>query len=365
MRDGGEALRQSSSRMLGVASKRPPRVVAAGLAAALALGLAACGGSAAGNSASAAATQSHAVSSRSTSSPSTTDSGTGTSGTSTTPLPGAGKPVVTIGDKNYTEQFVLGQLYLQALQAQGFTVNINDNIGPTDVTLQALRGGSLAMYPEYLNVFNTAIAGYRRGFRTQLAAYAAAERYALSHGLELLAPTPFSDTDAIAVTLAYAATNRLRTIGDLRRIEKSLSVGGPPQFQQGTPGLPELKRDYGVAPAAFKSLAVGDQYSALDGDGVQAADVDTTDGQLASGDYAVLRDPRRIFGWGNVVPVLSAKLLAAEGPAFAATIERVDAALTTSVMRELNQAVDVAQQAPAVVAKQFLETHGLLTPAPG
>jgi osmoprotectant transport system substrate-binding protein len=293
-----------------------------------------------------------------------TATGTGTGTTGASALPGYGKPVVTIGDKNYTEQFVLGQLYLQALQAEGFTVNLNDNIGPTEVTTQALSAGTLAMYPEYLDLFNTAVAGYQHAFKTQFDAYAAAQRYALAHGLDLLSPTPFSDTDAIGVTVAYAATNRLRTIGDLRRVATSLTVGGPPQFQQDAPGLTEIEQAYGVTPAAFKVLAVGDQYAALNDGLVGAADVNTTDGQLSSGDYVLLRDPHKIFGWGNVVPVLSAKALAAEGPAFATTIDRVDAALTTSAMRQLNSDVDVAQQNPATVAKQFLETHGLLTPAP-
>ena len=53
---------------------------------------------------------------------------------------------------------MLGELYTEALQAQGFTVQLNRNIGPTDVTLQALKAGTLSMYPEYLNVFDTAIA---------------------------------------------------------------------------------------------------------------------------------------------------------------------------------------------------------------
>ncbi|MGP0053447.1 MAG: glycine betaine ABC transporter substrate-binding protein [Solirubrobacteraceae bacterium] len=297
---------------------------------------------------------------------STPGTGTGTdTGTSTTPtLPGTGKPTVTIGDKNYTEQFLLGQLYLQALQAQGFTVNLNENIGPTEVTVQALKDGTLAMYPEYLDIFNSAIAGYSRTFRTQLDAYAAADRYALAHGLELLEPTPFSDTDAIAVTDAYAADNELHTIRDLRRIASSLTIGGPPQFQQGPPGLPEIKRAYGVTPAAFTPLAVGDQYDELDAGTVQAADVNTTDGQLASGDYVLLSDPRQIFGFGNVVPVISAKWLAEEGPAFADTIDRVDETLSTATMRELNSEVDIAKLDPASVAKQFLETHGLLTPSP-
>jgi len=55
-------------------------------------------------------------------------------------------------------------------------------------------------------------------------------------------------------------------------------------------------------------------------------------------------------------------VLAAEGTDFAATVDRVDATLTTTAMRELNQAVDVAKLEPAAVAKVFLQTHGLLTP---
>jgi osmoprotectant transport system substrate-binding protein len=285
-----------------------------------------------------------------------------TTSTSTSALPGAGKPPVMIGDKNYTEQFVLGQLYVQALTAQGFTVNINQNIGPTDVTLQALKTGALTMYPEYLNTFDSAIAGYRHGFRTWLAADRAAERYAFSHGLALLDATPFADTNAIAVTVAFAHDNRLGSILDLRGVAGTMTMAGPPQFATSSPGLPALSSAYGVTPEVFKALPVGAQYGPLNNGAVQAAYVNSTDGQLASGDYQLLTDPRRIFGWGNVVPVISAKALAEEGPAFAATVQRVDRTLTTPVMRRLNAAVDVAKQDPVAVAKQFLQTHGLLAP---
>jgi osmoprotectant transport system substrate-binding protein len=285
-----------------------------------------------------------------------------TAATTSSTLPGVGKPPVTIGDKNYTEQFVLGQLYLQALTAQGFTVTINQNIGPTEVTQQALRTGALAMYPEYLNTFGTALAGRRRVFHSRLVAYRAATGYAVPHGLVLLEPTPFADSDAIAVTVAFAHDNRLRTIYDLRRVAATMAMAGPPQFAAAAPGLPQLSSTYGVTPETFRGMPVGAQYGALNSGAVQAAYVNSTDGQLASGDYRLLADHRRIFGWGNVVPVVSAKALAAEGPAFAETIERVDRMLSTPVMRQLNAAVDLAQQSPAAAAKQFLQTHGLLEP---
>ena len=280
--------------------------------------------------------------------------------TQTTSPPGVGKPQVTIGDKNFTEEFVLGQLYYQALQAQGFPVLINQNIGPTEVTMQALRSGQLGMYPEYLDTWNSSVAGYRRSFKRGRAAYLAAQHYALTHGFELLDPTPFSDTSAIGVTVAYADQNRLRTIGDLRKVAQTLTLGAPPQFQQEAGGLPALQQAYSFTPAAFKALEIGDQYLALDQSRVQAADVNTTDGQLTTGNYTLLNDPKRVFGVGNVVPVVSAKVLDAEGPAFAATINRVSALLTLTTIRELNAAVDVAGQDPPTVAKRFLVDHGLI-----
>jgi osmoprotectant transport system substrate-binding protein len=270
--------------------------------------------------------------------------------------------VVTIGDKNYAEQFVLGQLYLQALKAQGFSVNITQNIGPQSVVRQALRNGSLAMYPEYLDVFDRTIARQRRRPRTPAAAYLAGQEWAQRHGLMLLSPTPFGDTDGIAVTDAYAAAHDLRTVGDLRRLHRTLVIGAAPPLQTRRPGLPDLSAAYGVTPASFRPLAVGDQYAQLNTGAVQAAYVNTTDGQLATGDYRLLSDPRRIFGFGNVVPVLSAAASAKEGPTFSATVERVDRTLTLRTMRWLNYAVAVAGQAPAAVAQQYLQTHGLLGP---
>jgi osmoprotectant transport system substrate-binding protein len=92
------------------------------------------------------------------------------------------------------------------------------------------------------------------------------------------------------------------------------------------------------------------------------ADVNTTDGQLITGNDTLLRDPLRAFGFGNVVPVVPIKVLEAEGPQFAATLNRVTALLTAATMRQLNAAVDVDGQDPKVVAATFLQVHGLVAP---
>jgi osmoprotectant transport system substrate-binding protein len=324
--------------MPDTACRRIIRLVAPAALVAAAIGVTACGGGS--HLASTAAGPTTATNARS--------------------LPGSGKPLVTIGDKNFTEQFVLGELYSQALTAQGYQVVLNQNIGPTEVTIQALYSGRLAMYPEYLGIWNTAVAGDMRTLHSARGALLAARRYATAHGLQLLRPTPFSDTGGIAVTVSYGSEHGLRAIGDLRKVAPTLTLGGPPQFQQSASGLQAIEQAYGLLPSAFKSLPIGNQYQALDQGVVQAADVSTTDGQLDSGNYTLLKDPLRAFGFGQVVPVVPTRVLLAEGPAFAATINRVSSMLSATAIRELNAAVDVYNQDPVAAAREFLQAHGLV-----
>jgi osmoprotectant transport system substrate-binding protein len=270
-----------------------------------------------------------------------------------------------VGDKNtFPEQFVLGDLYEEALAAKGYSVSLNRNIGPLEVTLQALGSGSLSMYPEYIDVWDQSVAGYQRRFSSVRAAYRAGQRFARTRQLELLNPTPFSDTDGIGVTLTYAVAHDLTTIGDLAKVAGTLVLGGPPQFETSPTGLAGIEETYGFAPSAFKPIADGEQYHALSSGTIQAADVNTTDGELSTGGYLLLADPRQVFGWGNVVPVVPRKVIAQEGPAFAATINAVSRLLTTSVMRQLNAAVGSSHEDPKLVAEQFLQSHHLL-PATG
>jgi osmoprotectant transport system substrate-binding protein len=282
-----------------------------------------------------------------------------TATTNPSALPGAGKPTVAIGDKNFTEQFILGELYYEALRNQGFPVTLNQNIGPLAVTMQELRANQLAMYPEYLNTFDSQVAHSAGPFKTSHAAYGAGQEYANAHGLKLLRPTPFSDTPAVGVTFTYAVQNGLSSISDLRKLGRRISFGGPPEFQGASPGLHALESAYRFRADGYRSLEIGQQYGALDSGQVQAADVNTTDGELSTGNYTLLADPFRSFGWGNVVPVVTNHALAQEGPAFATTINAVTALLTTPVIRMLNAQVDIAGELPANVAAEFLAENGL------
>ncbi|HET6448424.1 MAG TPA: glycine betaine ABC transporter substrate-binding protein [Conexibacter sp.] len=305
-----------------------------GLVAALALttGLAACGGS---------------------------DDNGGGSTQSATAQPGKGKPAVTLGTKNFTEQFVLGQLYKQALEAKGFKVALKQNIGSTEIADKALRSGQIDMYPEYIGIFNTAVAGDAKAYPSVEAAFAAGARYARAHGYTLLPLTPFTDVDALAVLPAYASQHNLRSVADLASI-RGLRLGAPPEFRQRETGLVGLARVYGIRDVDFSPLTIGLQYQALDDGKIDTADVFTTDGQLQGGRYVVLDDPKNVFGFQNVTPIVSTRVLAAEGTAFEDTLNAVSRVLTTRAMQQMNAAVAIDKQSPADVAKQFLQANGLV-----
>jgi osmoprotectant transport system substrate-binding protein len=312
------------------------RLIVAVVVAGLALAVAACGsGNKSSSSASAPATVPGAA------------------------KPGKGKPPITIGDKNFTEQFILGQLYAQALKAKGFTVTLKPNIGSSELIDKSLTSGQIDMYPEYTGVILAELQHNTARLPNADAAFQEAKKWEEGRGFTMLDKTPFFDTDALAVLPAYAQKNNLKTVADLAKLKKgSVTVGAPPEFATRFAGLKGLKSEYGLE-LNLKPLTIGLQYKALDTGKVDTADVFTTDGQLQGSKYVVLTDPKNVFGFQNVAPVVSQKVLDAQGPAFAETLNAVSSKLTDEAMRKMNAAVDLDKQDPAAVAKRFLQANSL------
>jgi osmoprotectant transport system substrate-binding protein len=273
--------------------------------------------------------------------------------------PGTGKPAVTIGDKNFTEQFVLGQLYSQALRAKGYSVKVKSDIGSSELIDKALTSGQISGYPEYTGIVLTAIAHDNKSYPTPQATYGAVKKFETGRGYTVLTMTPFSDVDALATKPAYAKQHKLTAVPDLKGVGR-FTLGAPPEFKTRFTGLVGMKQVYGVTNVNFKPLAIGLQYKALDGGQIQVADVFTTDGQLQRGSYTVLKDPKNIFGFQNVVPIFSKKVIDAEGPEFSQILNAVSAKLTIPAMQQMNAAVDLDKQNPTEVAQKFLQANGLL-----
>jgi osmoprotectant transport system substrate-binding protein len=269
------------------------------------------------------------------------------------------RPPVILGTKNFTEQFVLGQLYKQALEAKGFPVELKENIGSTEIIHQALNDGALDMYPEYLGVLLSEVASVRKRPASPTAAYRAARAYEERNGFTLLGMTPFSDANALAVKPAFARRNDLESIADLAKVPGGVKIGAPPEFRTRFEGLVGLAQRYRLRDATAQPMAIGAQYAALDSGRVDAAAVFTTDGQLASGKYVLLDDPRGVFGTQHVAPIISRAALRAHGPRLQAVIDAVSKRLTAAAMQKMNAAVQLRGRASAAVANEFLRGQGL------
>jgi osmoprotectant transport system substrate-binding protein len=268
---------------------------------------------------------------------------------------GGSTPII-IGTKNFPEQYLLGQLYKQALEAKGFRVQYRENIASTELIDTALRSGRITMYPEYLGISLSVTFKRRTLPKSAAATYTLAKRLYEGRGQTILRQTPFQDIDVIAVLRSTARSQGLRTLGDLKKVE-NLSIAGFPEWQTRWTG--PIGRQYGVRGFEFVPLAGISAYTLLDQRKVEAADVFTTDPQLLTNKYTQLRDPRNMFGFQHVAPVVKRTLVTENGANFTSTVNRVSSLLTVRAMAALNKAVVVDKRSPARVAAAFLKANGV------
>jgi osmoprotectant transport system substrate-binding protein len=266
---------------------------------------------------------------------------------------------VTIGSKNFTEAVILGELYRQALEAKGYTVDLKSSIGSTEIIDVALTGGEIDMYPEYTGTMLTVVFGEDEPQESAESTYDRAKELYEEKGFTLFEMTPFSDSDALAVTAEYAEENDLESIGDLAGLG-TFKLGGQPEFETRLQGLVGVKEKYGIEDVTFVPFTGISPYEALDQGAVDVAAIFSTDPPLASGDYVVLEDPEANFGFQNVAPVVSQELADDLGDDFRETIDAVSEQLTEDAIIAMNSAVAIDQRPADEVAREFLEANDLL-----
>src|SRR5712691_12389262 len=271
-------------------------------------------------------------------------------------------PTISLGTKDFTEEFVLGQLYKQALEHRGITVDYHENIGSTEVIQTALRSGKINAYPEYVGEIVQTAYHVKKLPKTAQAWWALAKSRLAKDGFTLTNPTPFYDVDAIAVRKADAVKYNLKTLYDLRRLQNSsqrptnFSIGARPEFKNREEGYLGMKHVYGLTKLKYVSLALGLTYKALGQKKVFCVNVFSTDAQLASGKYTVLTDPKLIFGVQNVAVIVKQKVAT---PQVVSILNAVSAKLTLPAILAMNKATQLNKQNPADVAKKFLQANGL------
>jgi len=266
---------------------------------------------------------------------------------------------VTIGSKNFTEAIILGELYRQTLEAKGYTVELKGSIGSTEIIDRALTSGEIDMYPEYTGTMLTVVFGEDEPQEDAESTYDRAKELYEEKGFTLFDMTPFSDSDALAVTAEFAEENGLESIGDLAELD-GFKLGGQPEFETRLQGLIGVKEAYGIEDVTFVPFTGISPYEALDQGAVDVAAIFSTDPPLASGDYVVLDDPEANFGFQNVAPVVNQELADELGDDFRDAIDAVSEQLSEEAIIAMNSAVAIDQRPADEVAREFLEANDLL-----
>jgi glycine betaine/choline ABC-type transport system substrate-binding protein len=271
---------------------------------------------------------------------------------------------LTIGSKNFTEQFILGEIYAQALEAAGYDVSTDLNLGSEQVALKSLENGEISGYPEYTS---TALTSF---FKTAPEDVPSDAQEAVDQaqpdfenlGLVAFAPTPFADANAVGLLKSTADDLGVSTISDLEGKSQDLTLAGSPECRQRIDCLAGLEQLYGLEFGKFTPIDIGLRYQVLDDGDADLSILFTSDAQLFvdSDKYTILEDDKGVLPAGNVIFISDQKVADEAGPDYQATIEKVQEGLTLEVMQELNARVDVDKQKPEDVAHQYLQEAGYI-----
>jgi osmoprotectant transport system substrate-binding protein len=287
--------------------------------------------------------------------------GCGSSDDSDDPLDGgkADGSSVVVGSNNFAESILLADIYGEALKAKGIKVSYKPNIGSRETTYGLLKNGSITVLPEY----NGSLLAYldAKAEQTSLQGVNAAVKAKLDAKLTLLESSPAEDKDSVTVNAQTAKKYNLTsssTLADLKDAAPELVLGGSPEFQTRQQGMLGLESVYGLKFKSFKALDAGGPLTqaALKKNTVQAADVFTTDPTITKEKFVVLQDPKNLFGFANVTPLVYKSGLSQEG---VAALDAVSAKLDTKTLLDLDSQVQLENKDPLDVAKAWLKTAGL------
>jgi osmoprotectant transport system substrate-binding protein len=274
----------------------------------------------------------------------------------------AGKQL-TVGSKNFTEQFILGEIYAQALQAAGYEVKKDLNLGSEQIALRALKGGDVDAYPEYTSTALTSFFDVQPQDIPKDAQQAVEESQAKfeEEGLVAYDPTPFTSANAVGMLKKEADELGVKTVSDLEGKSQDLTLYGSPECRQRLDCLVGLQQDYGLRFKKFTPVDIGLRYDVLDKGQADLSIIFTTDAQLSTRDDVVtLEDDKQVFPPGNVTFVASKQAADEAGPDLQKTVELVQQGLSERVMQELNARVDVDREEPRAVARAYLRESGYI-----
>lgn len=267
---------------------------------------------------------------------------------------------VVVGSKNFTEQYILAEIYAQALEQAGLSVERKTNLGGTLIAHAALQKGEIDLYPEYTGTALSAVVkGQPSSDATQVFKQVS-DAYQLQYHLTWLQPAKLNNGYALLVSKKTADQYHLKTLFDLAKAAPELTIGAGAEFGDRQDGLKGLAQTYGIKFKAFRQFAkVGLRYDALAAGQIDVANGFATDWQIAENQYVALQDDKHLFPPYEVAPVVRDRTLI-EHPQVREVLNNVSQLLDNTTMQKLNAEVEKNKEEPSDVAEDFLRSKGVI-----
>ena len=283
------------------------------------------------------------------------------------------KPTVAVGSKEFTEQFIVGELLALLLEDAGYQVERQLGLAGSDVVHQALVNDEIDSYVEYTGTGLLSILDMSMPAATPTAGAAATpiagvdviydivkDEYAKQFNVAWLDPLGFNNTYTLALTEERATELGVETISDLIAVSGVLAFGGTQEFLARPDGLPGLMEAYeGLEFAESRGFDPGLVYQAVDSGDVDVISAFATDGRVPALGLVTLEDDLGFFPPYFAAPLVRQELLD-EDPAVANVLNSLAGLLDNETMAGLNAKVDVDGEEPEDVARAFLEEQGLI-----
>ncbi|HVQ89434.1 MAG TPA: glycine betaine ABC transporter substrate-binding protein [Mycobacteriales bacterium] len=285
--------------------------------------------------------------------------------------PGSGstdKGKITVGSADFGESTIIASMYSQALKHAGYTVTEKFKIGSREAYIKSIEGGEIDVVPEYIGTltefYNAEFNGPNAPTEKPLAStevdttFGNLKTLVAKKNLVVLTPSKAADQNAFAVKKEYADTNQLVKMSDLAKLNGQLILGAGAECEKRQFCLLGLQQTYGLKFKEVKKLDSGGPktLAALADGSINVGLVFSSDGAVAAQNLVVLEDDKKLQSTDNITALLRSSVPAeAQG-----VIDKVDQALTTEKLQELNKRFTVDKEDAKDLAEQFLKDAGLI-----
>jgi osmoprotectant transport system substrate-binding protein len=276
----------------------------------------------------------------------------------------AAKPNVKVGSTNFYEQGILGELYAQILENNGYTVERKFNLGNREIVEPALESGQIDLDAEYLATLLSFVDKTAKASTDPKETAKLLQTALSAKKLTVLDAAAATDQNGFVVTKDTAAKYNLKKLSDLTAVGGQLVLGGPPECPSPTRPfcIPGLKATYGITFKDFKPLDAGGPLTvaALDGKQIDVGLLFTSDPTIVAKNFVLLEDDKHLQLSDNIAPVVRDDLLAKDDGSIKKLLNSISAKLSQDELNGMNKQVSVDKQDPKTVAKAWLQKQGLI-----